>query len=198
MVHDPCLYILINLRRACASAALQATAPATTCRAIRPPPRFNWRSRLKCCSSATCAIPRLFCRNSSCCASRLDMPCYPLVQFSLLSLPLIGSRSLLALSFSECPTHRVGTTLPSYDAFEIAHRGMPASATDLVDLLEPHRKLLPQSLHRLFLHSLLAARHYDKFFIFASQLAQQLDGCARQSRCIFSRWRRLSFLRAPL
>ena len=77
------------------------------------------------------------------------------------------------------PPTSLALVLRSYDAFEIAHRGMPASATDLVDLLEPHRKLLPQSLHRLFLHSLLAARHYDKFFIFASQLAQQLDGCAR-------------------
>ncbi len=63
-----------------------------------------------------------------------------------------------------------------YEAIELTQRGLPASASALVDLLEPHRKILPQALHRLFFHALLAARHYDKFFIFASQLTHMLEG----------------------
>ena len=33
-----------------------------------------------------------------------------------------------------------------------------------------------QILHRLFFNTLLTARHYDKFFIFAAQLADSLTG----------------------
>jgi hypothetical protein len=63
-----------------------------------------------------------------------------------------------------------------YEAMELAQRGLPMAATALVEFLEPHRKILPQVLHRLFFHALLAARHYDKFFIFASQLTHLLEG----------------------
>jgi hypothetical protein len=63
-----------------------------------------------------------------------------------------------------------------FEAFDCAHQQMPAAATELVELLESNRKLLPQSLHRLFLNALLSARLYDKFFIYACQLAAQLEG----------------------
>lgn len=63
-----------------------------------------------------------------------------------------------------------------YEVIDKSQQGLPSSAAPLISLLEPHRKVLPQVLHRLFFHSLLAAKHYDKFFIFASQLAYSLNG----------------------
>ena len=63
-----------------------------------------------------------------------------------------------------------------YECLDKSQQGYPSSLTALIVLLEPNRKILPQVLHRLFFHSLLAAKNYDKFFIFASQLAHLLNG----------------------
>ena len=55
---------------------------------------------------------------------------------------------------------------------------LPDAGERIIDMMEEVHRVLPASVHRIYFNALIYEKHYDKFFILATQLVQLVDGYA--------------------